>query len=824
MPDLLPLDYSHLYLLPEPTSRLFSETSDGHVQGKPLRSAERLIVLVHGWNPDGYSNKFAPDETKELSARWAELANNLDANPIIQQFGWTVARYDWARDADTGAAVSVAANVHGDASRDAASAHGSKLGQAVQKAGATHVQFLAHSSGAWAVRRAAAYLKRKMPSIHIQITALDPNVNDIDPTGEDDVNLQPAFELTDLWTDYRDNFYVVDGLRSDSRSDAFLEWTSGDFTGWNNANIEFSPVGLYESWMKNHAGPVSWYAKTADEVNLSNTSLLSANIGFLSSLPVRFASAANDNFPGQLLSGDSRSTLLFNYQATAQPSEPEHAPLSRAARSVWAQWKAPTSGTVTFDTFGADFYNVLAAYSGASLASLKQIAHDDSGGKGPGQCEISFAVVAQQTYYIAVDGLLGQAGQSPLHWRMSGSGGPVPTVSITAPAPGATVNNVTTVSANGGGATKVEFYLDDVGQFTDSAAPFTWTWNTATAANAPHALSAKSYSGTTLLATSAKVTVTVNNSSTPPIGCLDTNEPNDSSLAATPLVPGANVNGYICSAKDVDWFKVTAANAGTLTLNLTVPAQNDYDLEIWGQGQSEVPAGLNGVVAIAAGSSSNLALVSGGSSSLVPFIQAPPQSHTVSTGQSPSFIVTVRGTPPFTYQWLRNGAPIAGATSATLTVANAQPAQAGNYTVQVIGPGGTVTSAPATLAFVTDSNGNGMPDTWETAHALALNNPENASADPDHDGASNWQEYLAGTDPQIATSIFHVTTARVAASGFQLSFTTVTGKTYRIEWASNPSGPWTVLENNIPGSGDPIQITDNSSPASATRFYRVVAP
>lgn len=569
MPDLLPLNYNHLYLLPDQTADLYEEERTNPVPGKPLRSAEKLIVLVHGWNPywnpfvPTFLNKYAPDDTGILSSRWAELASTLAANPIIQQFGWTIARYDWSRDADTGQAFPRQA-------ADAAMAHGAKLGQLVRNTRATQVQFIAHSAGNWAARRAAAYLKLHNPSIQIQITSLDPFVTD---------DLQPAYELTSLWTDYRDNFCAFDPDPRRFGTDA-LGWTSGEFTGWNNANIESR--NLYQSWMKDHAGPVSWYADSSDEVNLNNFELLTANAGFVSSLPVRLASAVNDSFPGQQLSGESGSAHWFSGQATAQISEPAHDPATRAWRSLWAQWNAPASGTVTFDTFGADFYNVLVAYSGASLASLKQIARDDSGGKGPGQCEISFAAIAQQTYYIAVDGLLGQAGQSPLHWRMTGGGGLAPTVSIAAPAAGASVNNVTTVSANASEATKVEFYLDGVRQFTDSAAPFAWPWNTATAANAPHTLSAKSYTGTTLLATGANVTVTVNNSGTPPPGCLDANEPNNSSLTSTPLAPVASVNGYICSATDVDWFKVTVADVGTLTFNLTVPAQNDYDLEIYG--------------------------------------------------------------------------------------------------------------------------------------------------------------------------------------------------------------------------------------------------
>jgi hypothetical protein len=75
-------------------------------------------------------------------------------------------------------------------------------------------------------------------------------------------------------------------------------------------------------------------------------------------------------------------------------------------------------------------------------------------------------------------------------------------------------------------------------------------------------------------------------------------------------------------------------------------------------------------------------------------------STTVGSGGSVSLTVGVSGTPPFTYQWCCNGAPIAGATNATLTISNFCPANAGAYTVTVSNPLGSVTSPPATLASV----------------------------------------------------------------------------------------------------------------------------
>ncbi|RYE75618.1 MAG: hypothetical protein EOO74_09770, partial [Myxococcales bacterium] len=66
-----------------------------------------------------------------------------------------------------------------------------------------------------------------------------------------------------------------------------------------------------------------------------------------------------------------------------------------------------------------------------------------------------------------------------------------------------------------------------------------------------------------------------------------------------------------------------------------------------------------------------------------------------------SFMLTVgalSGKEPTTYQWLKNGSPIPGATSPLYLVTSADPAlHNGNYSVQITNPNGTTTSAVATV-------------------------------------------------------------------------------------------------------------------------------
>jgi uncharacterized repeat protein (TIGR02543 family) len=87
----------------------------------------------------------------------------------------------------------------------------------------------------------------------------------------------------------------------------------------------------------------------------------------------------------------------------------------------------------------------------------------------------------------------------------------------------------------------------------------------------------------------------------------------------------------------------------------------------------------------------------------LPSIEAQPTAQTVNTGQKASFsVVATGGTPPYSYQWEKGSTTISGATGATLTINNAQTADAGSYSVVITdSAGNSVTSTPATLTVNT---------------------------------------------------------------------------------------------------------------------------
>lgn len=125
-------------------------------------------------------------------------------------------------------------------------------------------------------------------------------------------------------------------------------------------------------------------------------------------------------------------------------------------------------------------------------------------------------------------------------------------------------------------------------------------------------------------------------------------------------------------------------------------------------GQTNATLTLNGVAANDAGTyavaaTNSLTTVASAPATLtvtaqMPVITAQPITQTVAAGSTA--VLSVGATNASSYQWRRNGTPLAGATAASLVVNGAAAASAGAYSVLVSGSGGSVTSATANLTVV----------------------------------------------------------------------------------------------------------------------------
>jgi hypothetical protein len=163
-----------------------------------------------------------------------------------------------------------------------------------------------------------------------------------------------------------------------------------------------------------------------------------------------------------------------------------------------------------------------------------------------------------------------------------------PTTSITAPAGGSTVKGTVTVNANatdntgGTGVTKVELYVDGTLNSSDSSSPYSFSWNSTTATNATHSLTVKAYDGASPanVATSAAVSVMVDNSAPTVPGSLrmTSNTLNSISLAWNASSDNVGVTNYKLSRNGT---LIATLPAGTLSYNdsgLTSTTTYNYSL------------------------------------------------------------------------------------------------------------------------------------------------------------------------------------------------------------------------------------------------------
>lgn len=251
---------------------------------------------------------------------------------------------------------------------------------------------------------------------------------------------------------------------------------------------------------------------------------------------------------------------------------------------------------------------------------------------------------------------------------------------------------------------------------------------------------------------------------------------------------------------------------------------------------------------------------------LAPNILTQPGNQSAIAGQSASFTVSATGIPDPGYQWLYNGTPIAGATSATLSLPSATLGTnaGGSFSVVVNNGSGSVTSSVATLTYTlpvannatytryagnplgisitnllsnatdvspsavialssTGVSSNGV--TLSTSSGFLLYQNPNDVNDQFTYTVSDGFGGTASASVNVVisnSSVFGPTTPVISVPGgtVNITYTGIPGYSYSVNRSTNLLSGWTTIWTTNMPVGGAFQFTDPNAPQPA--FYQLL--
>jgi hypothetical protein len=127
-----------------------------------------------------------------------------------------------------------------------------------------------------------------------------------------------------------------------------------------------------------------------------------------------------------------------------------------------------------------------------------------------------------------------------------------------------------------------------------------------------------------------------------------------------------------------------------------------------------------------------------------------------------------------------------------------------------------------------DTDGDGIPNAWEAMHGLNPGISNASDANADGDPATDWEEYVADTDPTNGTSYLRVVEAAMdAPPTASFHFVSSTGRLYTLVWTTNlVAAFWLTVPGQGPRAGmggwDTL-VDTNEPPVRQSFIYRVDA-
>ncbi len=461
----------------------------------------------------------------------------------------------------------------------------------------------------------------------------------------------------------------------------------------------------------------------------------------------------NDFIDALPLTGLTASATGSSVGADKEAGEPNHSGgANTGGASIWYNWSAPEDSSVDVSLSGSNFDTVLGVYTGPDVSGLSAIANnDDVNFPGDLTSFVNFNAVQGTTYFIAIDGFNGAVGNAALSLvatPANANDAPTGAVVVTG-----TATQGQTLTADASDVADA----DGLGAFS-----FQWRRNGTPIAGATSA---------TLVLTQADVgsTIDVVVSYTDGGGTAE-------SVTSAPTGTVTNANDAPTGAVNITG---TATQGQTLTADTSAVADADglgpFSFQ-WRRGGTPIAGATSATLLLTqadVGSTIDVVASYTDGGGTAESVTSAPTGTVTNANDAPTGAVVVTGTATqgetltadasdvadadglgaFSFQWRRNGTPIAGATSATLLLTQADVGSTIDVVASYTDGGGTSESVPSaatgivqaipqfTLTVATTGPGSGVltsapagidcgadcEEDYDTGTSVTLNH--NASAD-----------------------------------------------------------------------------------------------
>jgi len=120
-----------------------------------------------------------------------------------------------------------------------------------------------------------------------------------------------------------------------------------------------------------------------------------------------------------------------------------------------------------------------------------------------------------------------------------------------------------------------------------------------------------------------------------------------------------------------------------------------------------------------------------------------------------------------------------------------------------------------------DANANGMSDAWETNYFVEVSPSRTPTTDTDGDGATDYAEFMAGTDPTSPIDCFRLSPPLVEPNGnLRFAWTSSRGRSYRL--LSSPDlQTWTPFSDWMRATTTPASLLVRPPSAGLHAFFRL---